>query len=529
MKEFKTQVLIVGGSTGGCAAALSAASMDLDVILTEETDWIGGQLTSQAVPPDEHPWIEETGCTQRYRSFREGVRRYYRDHYPLLPDPAKDPHFNPGQGWVSRLCHEPRVALAVLEQMLVPARSRGSLRVLLNRKPVSVETHTDRIISITLENQLTGDLETISAEYYLDATELGDLLPLSGTEYRTGAESQAQTGEPHAVSGDPQPDNVQAITWCFPLAYDPDSDHVIDRPDQYDFWRNYVPAVTPGWPGKLLSWEMTHPVSLEPISRILLPEETGDAFKSFWLYRRILAREHYPDGFIRHEVTLVNWPQNDYLLGNIIDRPEPEVKKHLEGARQLSLSLIYWLQTEAPRPGGQIGYPGLYLRPDMVGTEDGLAKMPYIRESRRIRAEFTVTENAVGTEALQGKPAIIFEDSVGVGSYRIDLHPSTGGNNYIDISSMPFQIPLGTLIPIRMDNLLPACKNIGTTHITNGCYRLHPVEWNIGEAAGLLAAFCIAQKAKPRQVKAKPELLQSFQKLLRQQGFVLSWPQRHAL
>ncbi len=96
-----------------------------------------------------------------------------------------------------------------------------------------------------------------------------------------------------------------------------------------------------------------------------------------------------------------------------------------------------------------------------------------------------------------------FGDSVGVGCYRIDLHPSAGGTNYIDISSLPFQIPLGALIPKRIENLLPACKNIGTTHITNGCYRLHPVEWNIGEAAGALAAFAIAKKTTPRSVGQK--------------------------
>src|SRR2546423_4872245 len=83
-------------------------------------------------------------------------------------------------------------------------------------------------------------------------------------------------------------------------------------------------------------------------------------------------------------------------------------------------------------------------------------------------------------EDLTAEP---FADSVGVGSYRIDLHPSSGGDNYIDISSLPFQIPLGALICRRMDNLIPAAKNIGVTHITNGCYRLHPVEWNIGESA----------------------------------------------
>ena len=89
-----------------------------------------------------------------------------------------------------------------------------------------------------------------------------------------------------------------------------------------------------------------------------------------------------------------------------------------------------------------------------------------------------------------GKPAVEvkaadFPDSVGLGAYRIDLHPDTAGNNYVDLSSLPFQIPLGALLPRRMENLLPACKNLGVTHITNGCYRLHPVEWNLGESMAI--------------------------------------------
>src|SRR2546425_7574447 len=181
------------------------------------------------------------------------------------------------------------------------------------------------------------------------------------------------------------------------------------------------------------------------------------------------------------------------------------------------------MQTEAPRGNNKAGWRGLNLRGDLVGTEDGLAKYPYIRESRRIRAEFTVVEQHVGTDARKAPAAEPFPDSVGVGSYRIDLHPSSGGDNYIDISSLPFQIPLGALIPRRMENLLPACKNLGVTHITNGCYRLHPVEWNIGESAGLLAAFCIDKKVPPRAVREKAELLEEFQKLLTDQGVELAW------
>jgi hypothetical protein len=74
-----------------------------------------------------------------------------------------------------------------------------------------------------------------------------------------------------------------------------------------------------------------------------------------------------------------------------------------------------------------------------------------------------------------------------------------------------------------VENLLPACKNLGVTHITNGCYRLHPVEWNIGEAVGALAAFCVTKKHAPREVRAKAELLKEFQGQLTDQGVRLAW------
>jgi hypothetical protein len=521
---ISVDILVVGGGLGGCAAALSATSMGFRVALTEPTDWIGGQLTSQAVPPDEHPWIEQFGCTRRYRYLRNGIRQYYQHHYPLLPDSRIDPYLNPGDGHVSQLCHEPRVALVVLQQMLAFPRSAGRLRSFLRYHPIAVELERDRICAVTIRNERTGFERKITAQYVLDATELGDLLQLAGVEYVTGAESQDETGEPHAVLGPAQPGNVQAITWCFPVAYDPKGEHIIESPSQYEHWRTYIPNLTPDWPGPQLSWTSSDPWTLEPTTHTLLPNDTSDPYSSLWLYRRIISQRHYPLGAMPHEVTLVNWPQNDYMEGNIIDQPKEVVARYLEEARQLSFSLLYWLQTEAPRPDGGVGYPGLHLRPEMVGTDDGLAQHPYIRESRRIKAMTTVSELDIGAEARQGQPATVYDDSVGIGCYRIDLHPSTGGDNFIDIPALPFQIPLGALVPVRVENLLPACKNIGTTHITNGCYRLHPVEWNVGEAAGLLAAFCIERDLLPREVHLRPTYLTEFQKLLRQQGVELHWP-----
>ncbi len=235
---MKTDILIVGGGTGGVAAALSAAARGKRVVLTEETDWIGGQLTSQGVPPDEHPWIESFGCTARYRLFRQRVREYYQQFYPLRPEARANPRLNPGDGSVSRLCAEPRVYLSALESMMAYDVARGMMEVRLRTRATAAEVDGDRIRAVRVLDMNTGREETIEAAYVLDATELGDLIKMAGVEYVSGAESQAQTGELHA-SAEADAENVQALTWCFAMGYDPDGEHVIDRPGAYGRWRDY--------------------------------------------------------------------------------------------------------------------------------------------------------------------------------------------------------------------------------------------------------------------------------------------------
>lgn len=524
MKEIQTDLVIVGGGTGGCAAALAACRMGYKVVMTEETMWIGGQLTSQAVPPDEHPWIEQFGCTRSYRQFRDQIRAFYKDGFPLTEAARSNPVFNPGNGYVSRLCHEPRAALSVLERMLSPYIHSGRLMLLTQRRAIGAETDGDRVTTVKVVHSLSGEVTVLHATYFLDATECGDLLPMTGTEYVTGSESRSETDEPHALAGAADPLDMQAITHCFAVDYLEGEDHTIDKPEQYAFWNSYRADF---WPDKQLSWTVPHYITHEPTVYHLFPSEGPD---NRWLYRRILDRSNFTPGFLASDITLVNWPQNDYWLGPIFEVSEEDRLRHLEGAKQLSLSLLYWMQTEAPRADGKMGFPGLRLRRDVTGTEDGLAMAPYIRESRRIRAQFTVLEQHIGVEARQSggfNSAATFVDSVGIGCYRLDLHPSTGNRNYIDIASYPFQIPLGSLIPIRMKNLLPACKNIGVTHITNGSYRLHPVEWNIGEAAGYLSAYCMTRGVQPVDVWSNKDQLEEFQRLLTREGIELKWPHIH--
>jgi hypothetical protein len=473
-------------------------------VLAEAGDWLGGQLTTQAVPPDEHPWIERFGCTARYRSLREAIRDHYRAHYPLTAAARARPDLNPGSARVSRLAHEPRAALAAIDTLLTPRRDR--IEVLLEHTAVAAETDGDAVRAVTLRGP-DGE-RTLEPRWVVDATETGELLPLTGTEHVTGAESREQTGEPHAAAvADPL--NMQPVTACFALDHLEGEDHTIPRPPGYDAGRYSLTAPDPR--------------TNEPVARTLTPNPPGDPAaigpdladptldKELWLFRRIAARGNFAPGHLRSDITLVNWPQVDYTGGPVFGAPDGAA--HAAAARDWSLGFLHWLQTEA-------GFPGLRLRGDVAGgSADGLAKALYIRESRRIVGETTVLEQELGRA---------YPDAVGIGQYRIDLHPSTGGDPYIDVACPPFQIPLGALIPVRVDNLLAGAKDIATTHVTNGAYRLHPVEWNAGEAAGHLAAFCAARRVRPHAVCARPDLLVAFQRGLDAAGIEREWSQARA-
>lgn len=527
MDRLIADVAVIGGGVGGCAAALALAEAGRTVILTEEFAWIGGQFTSQAVPPDEHGWIEQFGCTRTYRRFRDGVREYYRENYPLRPRHRDDPRLNPGNGWVSPLCHEPRVALAVLEAMLAPHVSAGRLRILRQHVPVGCRlAEANRVAAVGVQNRIDGKLLEIQAAYFLDATENGDLLPLAGVEHVTGSEARAQTGELSARE-QARPANVQSFSICFVLEELAGENHVIPPPADYPRWRNYAPRLTPPWPGRLLDWAGLNPRTMEPMRYNFNPHrEKPGIFSGLWAFRRIIDRAQFAPGAYRSDVCLVNWPMIDYMEGDLLTCDATERARRLAEARQLSLAMVYWLQTEAPRPDGGTGWPGLRLRGDLLGTDDGLAMAPYIRESRRIRAVKTIVEQDVSARFRPGDTlAERYEDTVGIGYYRIDLHPSSGGDNYVDVPSLPFRIPLGALIPVRMENVLPAAKNIGTTHITNGCYRLHPVEWNVGEAAGALCQFALEKSLTPRAIQESKEHTAAFQRALEARGVELRWPE----
>lgn len=493
-------VAVVGASLGGVSAALAAASNGASVVLVGTGGWIGGQLTSQGVcTPDENLYIESGGASATYLALRAEMRAHYAERYRLSPRALSTPHLNIGDCWVSRLACEPRVAEAILRARV---GSAGNLAVLDHTRVLSVRQDHDTIRGITLSTA-GGEPFEIVAAMFLDATDQGDLIELAGVEHTVGAESRDETGEPDAPD-DAHPDWIQPFTVPFALELRPrGEDHTIARPPHYEAMRDL---------------QRYHIVD-GSMSGMFGP-------MGWWEYRRVISAASFDDPAFPCDVAMVNTGSNDYMGGPGIGI---QADANLEAGRLASLGYVYWLQTECPRHDDPTrnGYPELRLRADWFGTADGLAPEPYIRESRRIRALACVTEmdivrrSATGVAGTPGPRAPYRDDTCAIGHYWLDIHKGHSPEPGLFLETWPYQVPMGALVPIRVTNLLAACKNLGVTHLTNGAFRLHPIEWAIGEAAGHLAAWSLANGILPRETWSARR--RRFQAHLVGNGMPLAW------
>ncbi|WP_165969607.1 FAD-dependent oxidoreductase [Nonomuraea terrae] len=471
-------VVVIGGGLGGVAAALAAAESGRSVVLTCAEEEPGGQITSQLVPAlDEHPHVETGGVSASYTRLRELVRAGYGGVA------------NPGGGWVSRLCFEPHAGAKAIADLLAPHVESGRLTVVTGAAPAGVRLHAGLIEAVTLT---TG--QSVAGEVFCDATELGDLLVLAGAPWVCGSEGGDAYGESLAVEGAPRPRAVQSCTTGFLVEHLPGEDHTVPRPPGYERWRDGQPFTLEidGWDGR------TH--------RYRMFEDGPDGHPPFWTYRRLR------DGAVLggRDLVLINWAGNDYADRSLIHEPGEAAA----GARLLSLAFLHWLQTEA-------GFPGLRLAAEAPGTSGGLARHPYVRESRRLAVPGPVTEHHLRPVPGQARAAAM-PDAVGVAWYHMDIHARVGhpGSHYADTA--PFQIPLSALVAPEPGNLLAAAKNLGATQAAASAYRVHHGEWAVGEAAGTAAAHCVRRSIRPGRLSAPAELL-AVRRSLVARGAPIAW------
>jgi hypothetical protein len=515
MNGWRPDAVVCGASLGGVAAAWRLCESGQRVLLMAEHDWIGGQLTAQAVPPDEHALIEHGGATASYRRLREGLRDTCRRDPDFVDAATLTEGCNPGDGWVSRLCVEPRQAAAVLERWLAPHIASGRLQLRRGCRPVAVQREGRRIVSLTLRD-LHGCDETVAADWFLDATDTGALLPLAGLRYRLGKEAASDFGEPDAPHEADRLDQ-QPVTWVLAvrrLGRPPDAD-TGPPPEDYAFWRQHV---VPQYGHRLFGLQMP---GSQPGHSPALPLFGQGATLDWWRYRRIVAAHQWRHP--RDEVSLVNWAQNDFALHPLLDGPRPE-SEVAAAARRLSLCWLHWLRTEAPRRDGGRGHQALAPAADMLGTSDGLAQQLYVRESRRVVGLVTLTQRdiAAGQGPLQPSNR---SDSVGTVWYPMDIHPTCVSGRGANARVRPFTLPLGSFIAADCDNLLPACKNLSVTHLVSACTRVHPAEWLAGEVAALIVAQASARGLNPAQLHASQTETQALQAALQHAGVPTHWPE----
>ena len=507
--ELTVDVVVVGGGLGGVAAALAATDLGASVVIVEPELVLGGQLTSQLVAcPDEHPLVESVGRTRTWARLRELVRARYGGAA------------NPGGGWVSRLCATPADWLAGMEEMLRPALETGRLVVLLGQRPVALLGPEDQHAPLggVVVEDAGGTRTHVRAQVTLDATETGDVLALAGG-WVIGSEGRAAHDEEHAL---PAADAgaEQAVTWCAALRLThlrPAS--AAGRSGRHQQAGPFAAAPRDGAPEHRFSLTLDGWDGTEQSYRFAAPGPGGRP--PFWTYRRMLrgSGEELPGGGARvGDVICLNWASNDYDRTGLVAHEEATRK----AARRLTADFVEWLRTDCPRDDGATGFPGLELAPDVALSGDGLAIAPYVRESRRIRREDPLTLDDLrpvpGSERARPQ-----RDAIALVWYHADLHPRVGHPGSVYAPTAPAQVPVRCLLHPDRPDLLAAGKGLAATQVAAAATRVHPAEWGIGEAAGVLAALAVRKGRAPGQVVATPAGTLELQRALLARGAPVAW------
>lgn len=435
-------VVVIGGGTGGTMAAIQCARMGTPVLLAEETEWLGGMLTSAGV-----------SATDGNHRMPSGLWGEFRDSlYARYGGPARVE-----TGWVSNTLFEPSVGQAILRNIVQKERL------------ISLQLRT-RLDKLSYDNgQWSGQLVTLnaqpiafSADIVIDATELGDVFWMLGLPRDIGMDSRENSGEPWA----PEYSNsiIQDLTFAAILKdYGKGQNMTIPKPPGYDPSEFYCCCDRDGQKGGISCDQM-------------------------------LDYGKLPNGKY-----MINWPNcgNDYYL-NLLTIPPSARSEYIEAAKLHTLRFIYFIQHE-------LGYRHLGLADDEFPTADRLPLIPYHRESGRIHGlvrfntlhvlqPFDQPEALFRTGIAVGDYPIDHHHTKNSDAPPID---------FIEIKAPSFNVPLGSLIPKDHPALIAIEKNISVSNILNGATRLQPVVIGIGQAAGVLASLAAQGKLSPAEVSVR--------------------------
>lgn len=462
MQEIITDVLVVGGGTGGTAAAIQSARRGARTVLVSEFSWLGGMLTSAGVSaPDGN----------ELAAFQTGIWGAFLQELQQRQPEGLD------HGWVSFFTYDPRVGAQIFADWVA---ALPNLHWIAGQVPLEVLQQGDRVIGVRFADF------TVTAQMVLDGTELGDLLALGDIPHRWGWEFQHDFGEPSApIAPNALTERylVQAPTWVVVMQ---------------DYGEGNLAAEIPP-----------------------APNFNPDLFTGAWENH---GGEHFLNyGRLPGNRFMINWPirGNDYgegvqrLIASVSDR-----QQFLQESRWHTQNFAHVIQTRLGRRYGLAEE----MFPHSQPLNTAYALHPYYRESRRLQGLLTLREQDIlpiahGSVAplpvqVSGQGCSVAEtvcDAIAIGNYANDHHYPSGdialkskslrwGGRW---TGTPFTIPYRCLVPQQTDGLLVCEKNISVTHLANGATRLQPLVLGIGQAAGMAAALCVEQHCQPRELDVR--------------------------
>jgi len=491
--DSRYDIVVAGAGTGGTSAAIQAARMGARVALLEESDWIGGQMSAAAVSTMDEG-VHLTPPSGLYREFLSRMDAYYL---------ARGKSVGTCYWQTDSHCFEPSATRKVLNQMIDEVNAapggKGHIDLMLD----------DRVAKVNATGQTVNGIVTargkkLQSTVLIDATEYGDVLPLTPARFRSG----------HSIGTDHENACTQDITYTMVIKKYPAG---VPK----ELWMEHEPPEYQKWlPDLRGEWQTDG----NP-SGVSLPVNFADhnAYRG-------LPDSSNPDLYVSTENrqitrTVLNWFNDFPVHTDIFDRGVRQ--KLLCEAKLKTLANLYYLQHELKATLWSVaddeGFDTSFNRTEnscpaipeeFKAIERNMPPVPYIRESQRLVGEYTLTAGDIRREH-QGAPSVSgFGDSIAVGDYADDLHACDQESDLegelehiVDrppgFRSGPFEIPLRSLIPEHVDGLLAAEKNISESRLANGATRLQPITMLTGEAAGTLAALAVKQGIQPRAVSAE--------------------------
>ncbi len=416
-------LLIVGGGLAGTASAYEALLAGKTVCMTEMTDWVGGQISSQGTSA-----LDEAKKMRSLQFFPRGynlLRQRVQEKYGTL---------NPGDCWVSVSCFMPRDGHEILLTMLKEAEQQGqgqlkffpntvikeldfsadgkqitqAIAIQHQPQPNTPPLNTDflsqiyqdiysygdspRLRKTIIQFQPKSDRPRRSAQWYvIEATETGEIIALADVPYRLGLDRRSHLNPSSPTVED---DNycTQGFTFTFAMEHTETPQPQVKPPFYEQYLNNYSYDTNPRiadfnnvFTYRRIWRNPSQPRIPFPPFQVGLPK-AGDISMQNWTwgndYRPGTARDNLI--YSRKQLEELGQLERGKWLGGLrVDA--------LRKGEETALGFYYWLvagTTDSQVPKRQIiPNPNNRLLKGLnspMGTAHGLSKFPYIRESRRI-------------------------------------------------------------------------------------------------------------------------------------------------